>query len=215
MNSVIEEKSKEQRKRMKQSHQACEIDFRNKRVGHVLSRMIRNKNRQKDSPIPTITIMDQDSSEDISRNCEEDSHAQYDFVSNLPPFLRDCEGFSGIQADLKAKIVQERSLKTDQQHSIPDLEPEYCHDCLAWVQRYYVDVPYLQMCLNQVMRKNRELEEDNRKLKAEAQKCISWASKRPKHYGDIIIKNSTNVNLVIGSKCMLLHSRMFDLGNKI
>jgi hypothetical protein len=53
------------------------------------------------------------------------------------------------------------------------LESDHCHDCLAWVQRYYSDVPYLQMCLNQVIRRNTELEEENRKLKLEAQKCIA------------------------------------------
>jgi hypothetical protein len=63
--------------------------------------------------------------------------------------------------------VQERPLNTDQQHSISNLEPEYCHDFLAWVKKYYVDVPYLKMHINQLMRQNKELEEDNRKLKAE------------------------------------------------
>jgi hypothetical protein len=207
MYSMIEEKSKEQRKRIGQSHQVCEIDFRNKRVARVLSKMIRNRNRQKDSPIPTITILDRDSSEDTNQNCEVDSHTQYDFVSNLPPFLQDCEWFSGIQAYLKAKLVKERPLEKNQQQSIPDFEPEFSCDCLAWDHRYYADVSYLQMRLNQVTRKNRELEKDNRKLNVEAQQCISRANKKLKDYGDIIIKKSTNFNLIIGSE---MHASSFS-----
>ena len=34
-----------------------------------------------------------------------DSHPQCDFVSNFPLFLQNCEGFPGIRADLKAKLV--------------------------------------------------------------------------------------------------------------
>jgi hypothetical protein len=59
--------------------------------------MIRNKYRQREIPIQTITIEDRDSSENTSEDCEEDSHIQYEFVSNLPPFLQNCEGFSGIK----------------------------------------------------------------------------------------------------------------------
>jgi hypothetical protein len=70
--------------------------------------MIRNKYRQRESPIQMITIKDRDSSENTSEYCEEDSHIKYDFVSNLPPFLQNCEGFSGIQVDLKVKLVQEK-----------------------------------------------------------------------------------------------------------
>jgi hypothetical protein len=67
MYSMIEEKPKEHNKIIRQSHQACEIDFQNKRASHILSRMIRNRNRKNDSLIPTITIMDRDYSEDTSR----------------------------------------------------------------------------------------------------------------------------------------------------
>jgi hypothetical protein len=95
-----------------------------------------------------ITIEDRDSSENTSEDCEEDNHIQYEFVSNLPPFLHNCEGFSGIQVDLKEKLVQEKPLDTDLQQSIPNLESECFHECLSWAQRYYTDVRYLQMCLN-------------------------------------------------------------------
>jgi hypothetical protein len=164
------------------------VDFKNKRVGRVISRLICNKKKYKDDTIPTIMI-DQDSSEE--------DHMEYDFVSNLPPFLQDCKGFSGIQSDLKAK---EGFSKKEQQYSVPDLEPDHCHDCLAWAQRYYSDMPYLQMRLNQVMMQNKELEEENYKLKLKAQKSVACTVRRSKQPGDVVIKYSTNVNVITGSK---------------
>jgi len=80
-----------------------------------MSRMIRNKHRQRDNPIQTIIIEDRDSSENEIQECEEVSHIQCDFVSNIPLFLQNCEGFLGIQVDLKTKLVQERPSETDQQ----------------------------------------------------------------------------------------------------
>jgi hypothetical protein len=57
------------------------------------------------------------------------------------------------------------------------------------------------------MRKNRELERDNRKLKIETQQSMSRESKNPKSSGDIIIKKSTNVNITIGSE---MHTSSFS-----
>jgi hypothetical protein len=78
----------------------------------------------------------------------EDSHPQYDFVSNFPLFLQNCEGFPGIRADLKAKLVQEKSPDLDHQQFLPNLEPVCCDECLAWIHTHYIDVPYLRMSLN-------------------------------------------------------------------
>jgi hypothetical protein len=90
---------------------------------------------------------------------------EYEFVSNLPPFLQYCKGFSIIQSDLKAK---EGFSKKEQQYLVPDLDPDHFHDCLAWAQRYYCNIPYLQIWLNQVTMQNRELENDNYKQKLKA-----------------------------------------------
>jgi hypothetical protein len=72
-------------------------------------------------------------------------------VSNLPPFLKEQEGFSGIQYDLKRIMEQGKPLTTDQTRPLPNLEPVYCESCFDWIQRYYRDIPYLQAQLNQVM----------------------------------------------------------------
>jgi hypothetical protein len=117
----------------------------------------------------------------------------------FPLFLQDYEGFSGIQVDLKAKLVQENPSHSDHQQSLLNMEPVCCHEFLAWAQRYYADVPYLQMHLNQVMRQNRELERDNRELRFEMKQSVPRENKKPRKSGDIIIKNSTNVNAIMGS----------------
>jgi len=57
------------------------------------------------------------------------------------------------------------------------------------------------------MRKNRELERDNRKLNIESQQYMSRASKKPRNSGDIIIKKSTNFNITIGSE---MHAYSFS-----
>jgi hypothetical protein len=78
-------------------------------------------------------IDDQKSVEDTSPDSAEVSHPKYEFVFNLPPFLQDCEGFSGIRADLKAKLMQENPSHLDHQQSLLNLEPVCCDECLEWV----------------------------------------------------------------------------------
>ena len=69
----IDEKTKKQGKQTRQLQDICEIYFKNKRVSRILSRMIRNRHRQRDNPIQTITIEDRGSSENTSADCKEDS----------------------------------------------------------------------------------------------------------------------------------------------
>jgi hypothetical protein len=116
----------------------------------------------------------------------------------MPPFLQGCEGFSGIRAELRAKEGQEESLNPNVKYPLPDLEPTRCLDCLAWAHRYYTDVPYLQMQLDQVKALNKELEKRNIILKFEL--GIFQVNKNPKRHGNIIIKRSTNVNAILKSE---------------
>jgi hypothetical protein len=88
-----------------------------------------------------------------------------------------------------------------------NLEPVCCDECLAWVQRYYIDIPYLQMHLNQAMMQNRDLERENRELRFEIQQSVPRENKKPRKYGDIIIKNSTNVNAIMRSE---MHESSFS-----
>jgi hypothetical protein len=61
-----------------------------------MSRMTRNKHQICDKPVPTIVIEDTIFIEDIDFDATGMDSPQYDFVSNLPPFIKDQEGFLGI-----------------------------------------------------------------------------------------------------------------------
>jgi hypothetical protein len=83
---------------------------------------------------------------------------QYDFVSNLPPFLNNQEGFSGIRHDLKQFTEQTKAPSAKQTQPLPTIEPVHCENCLDWVERYYRDIPCLQDRLNQMVAQNSLLE---------------------------------------------------------
>jgi hypothetical protein len=197
---VYENKIKIKRQGKKNTQRVDDIDFRNKRNGRLLSRMTRNRHQNRDKPIPTVDIEDVISVDDASSDATKIDSPQYDFVSNLPPFLKEQEGFSGIQYDLKRVMEQDKPLNSDHTLPLPNLEQVYCEDCFNWIQRYYQDIPYLQAQLNQVMARNLALEKENEDLRASIQLVSPRANKRFRRSGDIIIKNSTNFNVVINSE---------------
>ena len=86
---------------------------------------------------------------------------QYDFVSKLPLFLKEQEGFSKIQYDLKRVMTQDKPLRSYHTCPLPNLEHVYCEDFFNWIQRYYQDIPDLQAQINQVMARNFVLEREN------------------------------------------------------
>jgi hypothetical protein len=124
---------------------------------------------------------------------------QYDFISNLPPFLKNQEGFSGIQHDLKQITGQTKFPSAKQAQPLPTIEPVHCENCLDWVERYYRDIPYLQAQLNQMVAQNSLLERENDELKACVRSNAHRENKRIKRVGNVIIKNSTNFNTIINS----------------
>jgi hypothetical protein len=69
---------------------------------------------------------------------------QYDFIANIPPFLKNQEGFSGIWHNLKQIIGQTKVPSAKQTQPLPTIQPVHCENCLDWVERYYRDIPYLQ-----------------------------------------------------------------------
>ena len=133
----------------------------------------------------------------VGQKLARDSHPWYDLVSKLPPLLQNCEGFEGIQIDLKAMTAQEKTPASDYQQPLPNMELLCCDECLAWIQIYYIDISYFHMCLNQTLVKNRNLERENWDLKVEEQETLPRENKRFKKSGDIVIKNSTNMNVVM------------------
>ena len=68
--------------------------------------MIKNRCQNRENPIPTIDIEDPISVDNTSADSAKINSPQYDFVSNLPHFLKEQEGFSGIQYDLRNIMEQ-------------------------------------------------------------------------------------------------------------
>jgi hypothetical protein len=83
---INEIKTKKQGKHKTQ--RVPDIDFKNKRNDRLLSRMVRNRHHNREKPIPIIDVEDRIFVDDTSVDLP-----QYDFVSNLPPFLKEQEGF--------------------------------------------------------------------------------------------------------------------------
>jgi hypothetical protein len=108
--------------------------------------MIRNRHHNHEKPIPIIDVDNQISEDDTNVDA-----SQFDFISNLPPFLKKKQGFSGIQHDLKRIMEQCKLLTTNQTWPLPSMEPVHCENCFDLIERYYRDVPYLQAQLNQVV----------------------------------------------------------------
>jgi hypothetical protein len=161
--------------------------------------MARNRRHNHEKPIPTIDIEDTIFVDDTSADSAKINSPQYDFVSNLPHFLKEQEGFSGIQYDLQKIMEQGEPLTSDQTRPFPNLEHVYCGSCFHWIQRYYQDIPYLQAQLNQVITRNSILEKENGDLRASIRSNLLRANKRLKRSEDVIIKNSTSFNVVVNS----------------
>ena len=96
-------------------------------------------------------------------------------------------------------MAQEKTPDLDYKQPLANLEPVCCDECLAWIQRYYKDIPYLQMHLNQTLMKNRDLVRENQDLIYELQRTLPQENKRFRKSRDIIIKNSTNINVFMSS----------------
>jgi hypothetical protein len=83
---------------------SVDINFKNKRVGCLISQCARNKIKPHEDTINTIEVSE-DSDLEIEKFLAEEDPVSfelypdqpYDYVSNLPPCLKDNPEFSGIQ----------------------------------------------------------------------------------------------------------------------
>jgi hypothetical protein len=202
---------KKNHKKKKQGN--SDLSFVNKRPGKLISRSLRNRQQDHLSSISVIEVDDHLTDdeineflarEDVDNQClrnETCSEAiQYDFVSELPPFLKNQEGFTGISHDLKQATEKTKAPITEYTQPLPAITPVHCDNCLDWVECYYRDIPYLQAQLKHMAARNSLLERENQELKACVQSNADRASKRFKCTGNVIIKNATNFNAIINSE---------------
>jgi hypothetical protein len=134
-----------------------DLSFVNKRPGRLISKNFRNREQVHLSSIPVIEVddhlYDDEINEFLAREDVDDQFLgnetsiediQYDFVSELPPFLKNQEGFTGICHDMKQVAEQTKMPSAKHTQPLPTIAPVHCENFLDWVERYYMNIPYLQ-----------------------------------------------------------------------
>jgi hypothetical protein len=164
-----------------------------KKNARLISRMARNK------PKPTVEqkpiVLSEDSDSDIEHFlASEYPYSQglcpeppYDFVSNLPPCLRNNPSYPGIKLPnetLGNVIKPSPALSKPTQSS--------CDQCDLWLERYYIDVPLLQS-------KIQSLENQVAVLTSQRDK-IQATDRKQRTTGSIIFKNVESATAVVNSK---------------
>jgi hypothetical protein len=111
---------------------------------------LRNQQRDNEKSTPVIEVDDLFSEDEIGyfipqediddrimgKNINIDA-IQFDFVSNIPLFLKKKEGFSGIQHDLKQMIGQNKFPSIEQARPLPTIEPIHYENYFYWIEIYY------------------------------------------------------------------------------
>jgi hypothetical protein len=136
--------------------QSSDLNFRNKKVGRLISRNLRNRKSDHLSSIPMIEIDDQCSDQEINDFLAQENPdnlclveenttqvEQYDFVTRLPPCLKGKEGFAGISHDLEQAIGKNEVPIVDCIPRRSAIAPVHCDSCLDWIEHYYRDIPAL------------------------------------------------------------------------
>jgi hypothetical protein len=122
-----------------------DINYKGKKAVRWVSRCARNKPKENTDQKPIL--LSEDFNSKIKRFLTEEypySHGlcsvkPYDYVTNLPPCLRDDPNFPRIKLD-REPTGQIRI--SSPMHTQP-VQPQ-CNECQLWLDRYYRDVPLLQ-----------------------------------------------------------------------
>jgi hypothetical protein len=122
----------------------------------------------------------------------------YDFVDNLPPCLKHSEGFPRIK--IGKKPIDNSGIILTHGHGYPQTIVPYpwCEVCLFWVNKYYTDIPSLQLQIKTLTTHIDSLMSETHRLKSSAQR----QGKRLKITGNIIIKNVECVTVVVNSEVL-------------
>ena len=204
LNNNDEPVGKNFRKGKKQ--QSSYLNFKNKKVGRLISRKLRN--RKSDHLILIITIevngqcLDGEindflAHEDPKNQCLGKEVVtpieQYDSVTKLPPCLKGKEGFAVISHDLEQATSKNEVPIVD---CIPRrfvITPVHCDNCLDWIELYYRNIFLLQAQVKRLATRNALLQREKLDLKAHTKR----ENKRFKKTGNIIIKNTTSFKAII------------------
>jgi hypothetical protein len=164
-----------------------------KRNARLISRMARNKPKPSAERDPIVLSEDSDS--DVERFlASEYPYSQglcpeppYDFVTNLPPCLRNDPSYPGIK--LPNETLSHMSKPSP---ALSNPTQSSCDQCDLWLERYYIDVPILQSKIQSLESRIEVLTSQRDQLQA--------ADKKQKTTGSILFKNVESATTVINSK---------------
>jgi hypothetical protein len=121
------------------------VDDKGKKNSRLISRLARNKSKPSVDQNPIVLSEDSDS--DIERFLASEypysqglcSETPYDFVSNLPPCLKNNPSYLGIK--LPNETLDDL---TKPSPTISKPEQSLCNQCNVWLECYNTDIPLLQ-----------------------------------------------------------------------
>ena len=120
----------------------------------------------------------------------------YDYVTNLPPCLKDNPDFPGI------KLCDEPTCQMDDSPVVNNISTNtqsvqpHCNECRSWIHRYYKDVSLLQSRLKYLEDQVDSLTNENSRLQSIAQA----KDKHQKTTRSVIFKNVEVGIAIVNSK---------------
>jgi len=129
---------------------SVDVNFKNKRASHLISRSVRNKIKPCVDTNNMIEVSEVSDSK-IKKFLAEEDHVSYglfpdtpyDYVNNLPPCLKGNPEFSGIRiCDKPTFRVDASPILNVVSVNALSLQPQ-CDECQSWIERYYTDAPFL------------------------------------------------------------------------
>jgi hypothetical protein len=127
-----------------------DVNYKSKKVACWVSRCARNKPKPGPHTENTIDISEVSDSEIERFLAEEYPYSYglsldrpYDYVTNLPPCLKDNPDFPRIKlCDEPTCQMDDSPVVNNISTNTQSLQP-HCNECRSWIDRYYKDVPLL------------------------------------------------------------------------
>jgi hypothetical protein len=153
------------------------------------------RNKPKPSVEKKPIVLSEDSDSDIEHFLASEypysqglcSEPPYDFISNLPPCLRNNPSYPGIE-------LPNETLSNITKPSPASSKPgqSSCDQCDMWLERYYIDVPVLQSKIKSLESQVAVLTSQRDKLRA--------VDRKQRTTGSIVFRNVESATAVVNSK---------------
>jgi hypothetical protein len=169
------------------------IDSRGKKNARFISRLSRNKPKLNANQKPVVLSEELDF--DIEHFLAEEypyshglcSEKPYDYVSNLPPCLKDNPNYPGIK--LRNETPCDLSKPSP---AISKQEQTSCIQCSVWLEQYYTSVPLLQSKIKSLEDQVTVLTRERNRLQAN--------DKKQKTTGSIVFRNVESATTFVNYK---------------